>query len=105
VDRHAGDNHEAGHPEQRPEAVQELAIAVDVIRLLKNLEVAHQVTDDEAHKDQACDGHEDLAADGGAEESSDKVHRGKTWMGGGSKAVEKSDAAPRSKGTRSPPHA
>ena len=75
VEHYRDDQSDAGDPKGRSELVQELSVAVEVVRVLENLEVAEQMTDDEADQNHAGDGHDDFPADGGAEEGANEVHR------------------------------
>ncbi len=71
MDDHGGEQDNARDPQRRPERLQEVRVAVDVVGGLEDLEIPDQVPDDEANEDDAGDGHENLAADGRAK----KIHR------------------------------
>ena len=74
--QHHGDNeHNARDPQERSELMEKLSVAVEVIRVLENLEVTHQMNDHEADQNQASEGHDYFPADRGAEEGANEVHR------------------------------
>ena len=54
--------------------VQERGVTIEVVGLGENLEVAHEVADDETGQDDAGDRHEDFPANRGTEESAGTIH-------------------------------
>ena len=75
MDRRAGEQPEAHRPERGPQALQEMGVAIELIRRTEHLEVADEVARDEGQEDRPGDGHEKLLADRGAEEVADEIHR------------------------------
>ena len=82
VDRGGREQEKARAPEQRPETVQEGAVAVDVVRVLEDLQVSDQMADDETDEDHACDRHEELPPNGGTKQSTYEVHYRIAKIGG-----------------------
>jgi hypothetical protein len=79
VDGHARQQPKAHNPQQRPELAQKIRVAVDVIRMLENLQVADQMPHDEKHENKARRGHQKFPADGRIEQSAEKGHREEIW--------------------------
>ncbi len=77
VDDDAGKEEGADAPERRPERLEEVGVAVDLVGVREYLEIANQVAGHEADEDEAGEGHEDFAANGGAKEVTEEAHREK----------------------------
>jgi hypothetical protein len=58
--------------------VQELAVSVDPIGADKDLQVSHQVNDDEEHQHEAADAHEVLLPEGRVPDFHKKIHEART---------------------------
>jgi hypothetical protein len=66
---------EANRPQGRPQALQEMGVAVDLVRVTENLEVAHKVPEGKTGQDKAGDRHQDFTADRGLEKIGKETHR------------------------------
>ena len=67
-------------PKAGPQEPQELRVAVDLVRMLEDLQVADQVREDEEDQDDPRHCHEDFASDRGAEKVAGKRHSPR-WEG------------------------
>ena len=94
VDAHGNQEADAHDPEERAEVVQELRVAVDLVRVSEDLQVAHEVADDERDQDQAGNGHQDFPTDRRAEERANKIHRENSLSGWKRKAARASNTPP-----------
>ena len=64
-------------PQHRPEALQKVGVAVDLVGRREDLEVADEVTGDEDNEHRTGDGHDELLADRSAKKTADGIHRKK----------------------------
>jgi hypothetical protein len=77
VDHCAQNDDAARDPEQRPEVVQELRVAVDPVGMLEDLQIADEMADHEPDQDQTRNSHQELTANRRAKEGADRIHRQK----------------------------